>query len=172
MSLAAAGLYAAKWTRHIEAEWIGSVEHRLPMLVGRLGERRDAMREAVADWEVEEGAWRAVALGLVLPDAKDVHVLAAALAGHADCIVTTNLKDFPTATLAPLGIEAIHPDHFIVAQWDLEQIKTVAAFKLASRSPRHHPKISLPPWNATGSPQPLIGSAKQRLLSRGSYGHM
>ena len=130
MSLAAAGLYAAKWARHIEAEWIGSVEHRLPMLVGRLGERRDAMREAVADWEVEEGAWRAVALGLVLPDAKDVHVLAAALAGHADSIVTTNPKDFPTATLAPLGIEAIHPDHFIVAQWDLEQIRTVAAFKL------------------------------------------
>jgi predicted nucleic acid-binding protein len=48
------------------------------------------MREAVPDWEVEECAWQSLASGLKLPDPDDICVLAAALAGHADCIVTAN----------------------------------------------------------------------------------
>jgi hypothetical protein len=129
MSLATAGLYAAKWTTRIETEWIAALEERRPELVGRLDFRRDQMREAIPDWEVPEAAWRACADGLRLPDLDDVHVLAAALAGHADCIVTTNLKDFPIEAVGPLGVEIIHPDQFIVAQWDLDPLAAVAAFK-------------------------------------------
>lgn len=129
MSLATTGLFAAKWTSRIEAEWIRALEENRPDLRGRLGYRRDQMREAVPDWEVGERAWTLCARGLALPDPDDVHVLAAALAGHADCIVTANLKDFPSDVTAPLGIEVIHPDQFIVAQWDLDQLVAVAAFK-------------------------------------------
>lgn len=84
---------------------------------------------AIPDWEVPEPAWQACVGGLTLPDPDDVHVLAAALAGHADCIVTANLKDFPADAVGALGIEVIHPDPFIVAQWDLDQLVAVAAFK-------------------------------------------
>jgi len=129
MSLASAGLFAAKWTRKIESEWIASLEHRRPDLKGRLDYRRDQMREAVPDWEVGERAWRARAPGLTLPDPDDVHVLAAALAGRADCIVTANLRDFPAKVAAPLGIAIIHPDQFIVAQWELDQPAAITAFK-------------------------------------------
>lgn len=129
MSLASAGLYAAKWSRTIEAEWIASIEERRPDLKGKLAFRRDQMREAVPDWEVEERAWQSVANGLQLPDLGDVHVLAAALAGHADCIVTMNLRDFPSSVVGPLGIEVVHPDQFILAQWDLDPFVAVAAFK-------------------------------------------
>lgn len=129
MSLATAGLYAAKWTTRIETEWIAALEERRPDLKGRLDTRRDQMREAIPDWEVPQAAWQACAGGLRLPDPDDVHVLAAALAGHADCIVTANLKDFPAEAVGPLGIEVIHPDQFIVAQWDLDQLVAVAAFK-------------------------------------------
>ena len=31
--------------------------------------------------------------------------------------------------VGPLGIEIIHPDQFLVAQWDLDQLVAVAAFK-------------------------------------------
>lgn len=129
MSLASAGLYAAKWTQTIEREWIASIELRRPDLTGRLDYRRDQMREAVPDWQVEERAWQLLAGGLELPDPDDVHVLAAALAGHADCIVTANVRDFPVDVVGPLGIEIIHPDQFLVAQWDLDQLVAVAAFK-------------------------------------------
>lgn len=129
MSLASAGLYAAKWSRTIEAEWIASVEARRPDLKGRLNDRRDHMRDAVPDWEVAENAWRSSSGGLKLPDSGDIHVLAAALAGHADCIVTVNLRDFPSDVVGPLGIEVLHPDQFIVAQWDLDQLAAVASFK-------------------------------------------
>lgn len=129
MSLASCGLFAAKWTKAIESEWIASIEARRPDLEGKLGYRRDRMREAVPDWEVKERAWQPLAGGLKLPDPGNVHVLAAALAGHADCIVTTNLRDFPADLVAPLGVEVIHPDQFIAAQWDLDQLVAIAAFK-------------------------------------------
>ena len=53
--------------------------------------------------------------GLVLPDVDDRHVLAGAIHGGATVIVTANLRDFPSATLAPHGIEAQHPDVFVRA---------------------------------------------------------
>lgn len=129
MSLATTGLFAAKWTTRIECEWMRSLEANRADLKGRLDYRRDQMRQAVPDWEVGERAWALCAHGLELPDPDDIHVLAAALAGHADCIVTSNLKDFPADVVAPLGIEVIHPDQFIVAQWDLDPLVAVAAFK-------------------------------------------
>jgi len=129
MSLAEAGLYAAKWSTRIEEEWIRALETKRPDLKGRLGTRRDAMREAVPDWEVPETAWRAVVGGVQLPDPDDAHVLAAAIAAHADCIVTVNLRHFPDAVVEAYGIEAVDPDRFIINQWDLDQLAAVAAFK-------------------------------------------
>ena len=59
--------------------------------------------------------------GLTLPDLDDRHVLAAAIAGRADVIVTKNLKDFPPAALQPHGIEAQHPDTFLIHQRGLSE---------------------------------------------------
>ena len=67
--------------------------------------------------------------GLTLPDVNDVHVLAAAIAGHADCIVTANLKHFPADVLQRHGLESIHPDDFLIYQLDLEPYVALAAFK-------------------------------------------
>ena len=54
---------------------------------------------------------------LWLPDAADVHVLAAAITGHADAIVTVNNKDFPRQTLAEEGLERIGPDQLLYDLW-------------------------------------------------------
>ena len=48
------------------------------------------------------------------PDPDDRHVVAAAIRGEADIILTANLKDFPTSALGPHGLEAEHPDTFFV----------------------------------------------------------
>lgn len=129
MSLASRNLFAGKWTTRIEGEWIRNLEKQRPDLIGKLTIRRDAMREAVPDWEVPEEAWQVLAPSLTLPDPDDVHVLAAAIAGHADCIVTANLKDFPAKQVDQFGIEVIHPDDFIVKQMDLDLFAALAAFR-------------------------------------------
>jgi predicted nucleic acid-binding protein len=135
MSMAVAGMFAAKWTTRIEEEWLHNLESNRPDLAGKLERRRDLMRQAIPDWEVPEAACDAVASGLTLPDPGDVHVLAAAIAGHADCIVTANLKDFPANVLEVHGLCAIHPDDFLIAQFDLDPIEALAAFKeMRSRS--------------------------------------
>ncbi|BEU19995.1 hypothetical protein [Paraburkholderia sp. 22B1P] len=54
MSLATVGLFAAKWSSRIEQEWIVALEAQRPDL--RLEIRRDSMRDAVPDWEVQESA--------------------------------------------------------------------------------------------------------------------
>lgn len=58
---------------------------------------------------------------LVLPDPGDRHVLAAAIVGRCDVIVTANLKDFSGAALAPFGIDAQHPDEFLCNHLNLAQ---------------------------------------------------
>ncbi|HSO83546.1 PIN domain-containing protein [Thiocapsa sp.] len=85
LSLAAAGLDAAKWTTRIEDEWIRALENSRPDLAGRLDVRRDCMRAAVPDWEVVPEQWQRLDLAVELPDPDDLHVLSAAIAGHADC---------------------------------------------------------------------------------------
>lgn len=50
---------------------------------------------------------------------KDRHVLAAAVHSSCEVIVTFNLKDFPRAMLVPHGIDAVHPDEFLLDQLDL-----------------------------------------------------
>jgi hypothetical protein len=99
------------------------------------------MRDAVPDWEVPESAWIPLERSLNLPDQDDRHVLAAAIAGHADCIVTSNLKHFPAQILADYGIEAIDPDTFIINQWDLDPVTAIGAFK-RMRARRKKPRSS------------------------------
>jgi hypothetical protein len=129
MSLHVAGLYTARWTARIDDEWVRGVLRARPELAAKLASRRDGMHKAVPGWEVPAASWVALIPCLALPDPDDVHVLAAAIAGHADCIVTANLKDFPADVLQHHGLEVIHPDDFIVFQLDLEPVAALTAFK-------------------------------------------
>lgn len=141
MSLATAGFFVAKWTTRIEHEWIRAIERQRPDLIGRLEVRRDCMRAAIPDWELPEFAWSRLLDGLALPDPGGRHVLAAAIAGRADFIITSNLQHFPTAVLAGFGLEAIAPDTFISAQWDLDPVNAIAAFE-GTRARRRRPESS------------------------------
>lgn len=52
-------------------------------------------------------------------DSKDRHVLAAAVAGGAEVLVTFNVKDFPSYSVLPHGVSAVSPDSFLLDQLDL-----------------------------------------------------
>lgn len=52
-------------------------------------------------------------------DPNDRHVVAAAVKSGAQAIVTFNVKDFPARELEKWGIEAKHPDDFLIDQFYL-----------------------------------------------------
>jgi hypothetical protein len=66
---------------------------------------------------------------LELPDPDDRHVLAAAIRGHADAIVTFNTRDFPVAVLGKFDIELQTPDQFVLNQVMLHPPRALAAIK-------------------------------------------
>lgn len=53
------------------------------------------------------------------PDANDRHVLAAAVRGQANAIVTSNIKHFPETCLEEYGLLCQSPDDFLVNQFHL-----------------------------------------------------
>ena len=118
MQLALTDLFKSKWTADIHQEWIEALLRNEPHRDRAVLERtRKLMDTATRDCLVT--GYEPVIQSLVLPDLDDRHVLAAAIVGRCDAIVTQNLKDFPSETLAPFGIEAQHPDDFFCSQLSL-----------------------------------------------------
>lgn len=128
LSLAAAGIFHARWTQRIQDEWVRNLLANRPDLQAEALRRTVAtMNDAIDDCLVEK--FEFMVDSLTLPDPDDRHVLAAAIVGHADAIVTFNLRDFPEAYTAAHGIEVLHPDDFLVAQYDLAPISVLKLSK-------------------------------------------
>ena len=130
MEVAATGIYAAKWSKQVDKEWVKNLAKNKGRPEVDFHTRRDLMHDACPDWEVPKEAWEIIEPSLELPDANDRHVLAAAIARHADSIVTINIKDFPSSVLRPLGIAVLHPDEFLLQQLELEPLVVLPAFKV------------------------------------------
>ena len=113
LGAAQAGLYQPLWSARILEEWARAAAHRL----GAEGEAvaRGEIALVRAAWPRAEVAPRAGDMArLYLPDANDIHVLAAAIAGSADLIVTENRADFPRHILAEEGLERMSADPFLL----------------------------------------------------------
>ena len=118
LQLAADDLVRTKWTADIHREWIDALLRNEPHRDRTALERtRDLMDRATRDCLVT--GYEALIPTLDLPDPDDRHVLAAAIIGRCDAIVTFNLRDFPEAAVAPYGIAVRHPDEFLSDQLDL-----------------------------------------------------
>ncbi len=118
LRLAERDFYRPLWSDRIFDEVVNAVVRIHPDIdEGRIRRRLNVMNDAFEDARVT--GWEPLSAGLDLPDPDDRHVLAAALAGRADSIVTFNLKDFPADRLLPHGLEARHPDEFLLDQLGL-----------------------------------------------------
>lgn len=116
--LAMTGLFRAKWTQEIHAEWMRNLLAKRPDLTAdRLRRTIELANRAVPDALVS--GYEPLIETLALPDPDDRHVLAAAIVGRADAIVTFNLRHFPPDILDRYNIEPQHPDDFIVRQMDI-----------------------------------------------------
>ena len=111
-------LFRAKWTADIHREWIDALIRNEPHRDrATLEHTRGLMDQATRDCLVT--GYETLISALDLPDPDDRHVLAAAIVGRCDVIVTCNLRDFPQATVAAHGIEVQHPDDFLANHLDL-----------------------------------------------------
>lgn len=112
---ARAGLFEPQWSERLLEEW------------ARAAARHGASDEVAARSEaVMLNAHFARAqirpkdgdlARLWLPDQNDIHVLAAAIAGSSDVIITNNAKDFPRNILAEEGVSRADPDQFLLGLW-------------------------------------------------------
>jgi predicted nucleic acid-binding protein len=132
IQLATANLFRAKWTETIHAEWMSSLmAKRKDLDAGRLQRTRELIDRSVPDCLVE--GYEHLIVSVTLPDENDRHIVAAAIHARADAIVTFNLKDFPSEALAPINLEAVHPDEFIAFQVDLNDAAVVIAAQRCCR---------------------------------------
>lgn len=112
------GVFRARWSNDIHDEWIRAVQKVHPDVdPARLRRQREMMDRSVLDCVVT--GYETLIPTLDLPDPDDRHVLAAAIVGKASVIVTFNESDFPPVSLAPYGIERMHPDCFLL---DLDSV--------------------------------------------------
>ena len=112
LQLAVSDVFRVKWTAHIHREWIDALLRNNPHLDRAALERtRVLVDRATRDCLVN--GYEALIPTLDLPDPDDRHVLAAAITGRCDAIVTKNLPDFPKAAVNRFGIEIQHPDEFL-----------------------------------------------------------
>ena len=113
--VARAGLYEPLWSDRILREWVLALRKFGPEAVVQAeGQaallRADFPRALIAERPMIEAR-------LLLPDRNDLHVLAVAITGHADHIVTFNARDFPRHVLAEEGIGRRDPDSLLWELW-------------------------------------------------------
>jgi hypothetical protein len=124
------GVLRVKWTGRIHREWIRAVLRHRPELRSALLHTRRLMGQHVRGCRVR--GYQRWEPRLALPDENDRHVLAAALAGVADAIVTFNTSDFPADVLRPFGVVAAAPDAFVYQLMESGIVVSAAAEHRAS----------------------------------------
>jgi predicted nucleic acid-binding protein len=111
LGVARAGLFTPQWSARILEEWARATAK---LGAGAEAQARGEIAMLNLAWpkaeiryppELEARLW--------LPDPADVHVLAAAIAGSADAIMTVNAKDFPRAILTEEGVVRVDPDGYL-----------------------------------------------------------
>ncbi len=154
IGVAARGGYEPLWSARILGEWQRAASRlgaeAAAIATGEIVRLRSLWTgaEVQADIGLEDRLW--------LPDPADAHVLASAISGKADRIVTLNLKDFPARALAAEGLRAQSPDDFLMEVW----LSAPDIVEAAVREAQHATEA------ASGRAQPLRPLLKRAKLPR------
>lgn len=139
MEAALANLYRAKWSADVQKEWLEAVLRNRPDLERVNLERTcDLMVKAIPSAMVT-GYENLIECIPLEKDPDDRHVVAAAIVGRCDGIVTNNLSHFPKYILEGLGLEAKRPDDFLANHLDLEPGTFCSAVRVARVGKKNPP---------------------------------
>jgi hypothetical protein len=155
VELSSTGLFRGRWTDAIHDEWTRSLLAKRPDLTSeQLARTRELMNRAVPGGMIAD--YEKLIEGLELPDPGDRHVLAAAIVGRVDLIVTWNLKHFPADALGTYRIHAKNPDDFLFDLLDIDErpvMASLATVRARLKSPSRKPKEYLETLEAQGLPK-------------------
>ena len=110
LRLADAEIYQVRWSRQILDEMARNVLENNPELPEERIER--LVPEAMVTGHEP-------LVPSMTNDPKDRHVMAAAVRGRADVIVTLNVRDFPPEACEPHDVDVQTPDEFLQYQWGI-----------------------------------------------------
>ncbi len=130
LSVAQAGAFRPLWSGGILDELRGailrSVEAVDPARIDRmLDDMQSAFPEAMV--RVSDRV-----ISRMANDPADRHVLAAAVAGHADVLVTWNVRHFPVSACRSLGVRVFTPDEFLAGLVAADSAAVVEALERQS----------------------------------------
>ena len=135
LSLGDLGMIDHSWSEKILEEYLRAMEGL---------KRRDAAEKkmAAANQAFPSAMVYGVGLpeGIELPDPDDRHVVAAALVGECDCIVTYNLRDFPQEALDKYGLRAMSPDDLVMELVGKNPVTVLCVIDALIRSKRRPPR--------------------------------
>ncbi|MEN4798082.1 MULTISPECIES: PIN domain-containing protein [Pantoea] len=135
------GLYQPKWSATIEDEWQRNLlANRTDLTPEQIQRTAAQMNKAVPDAMIT--GFEPLIDSVDLPDVDDRHVVAASVRSNSEIIVTFNLKDFPAPALNAFGIEALHPDDFVMDLFDLNRALVLSAVT-TQRSNLRRPPMSV-----------------------------
>ena len=154
VGVAKSGLYTPLWSDRILEEWA-----RATRKIGPSAEdvaRGEVALLKAAFPKASIAAQPGLEARLHLPDDNDIHVLAVAIAGSADAIITFNARDFPRHVLAVEGINRRDPDGFLWEMWSHHPDAVGAVIK----------RVHATAERLSGQPQPLRPFLKRAGLPR------
>lgn len=154
IAVACRRLYTPLWSERILEEWA-----RATIKLGSgadLIARGEGAALRVAFPQAAVAPREGLAARLWLPDPDDIHVLAAAITGGAEVIITFNAADFPRHTLAEEGLARLDPDQFLLMLWQKNPDPVTAAVKAVVAEAER----------LSGRPQPLRALLKRAQLPR------
>jgi predicted nucleic acid-binding protein len=136
LSVAEEGAFRPLWSDHILAELRRNlikagakqeaVEHRLGQMATYFPDARVTGYEKL--------------IGSMTNHPKDRHVLAAAVAGRADVLVTENLKDFPHGSVARFEVTVGGQDDFLLGLLELYPDEVLDALRRQASRYRREPR--------------------------------
>ncbi len=126
LGVARTGAYTPLWSARILEEWALAARKLGPE--GEAQARGEIAMAQAAFPRASVPTHAGLEARLWLPDANDIHVLATAVHGNADGIVTMNAKDFPRGLLAEEGLSRNDPDAFLLGHFHAtpEAVEAVA----------------------------------------------
>lgn len=141
LTVAKTGAFTPLWSNRILEEWA--------LAARKLGPEGEV--QARGEIALISSAWPKASIRvpkgledrLWLPDANDIHVLAAAIAGSADGIITLNAKDFPRNILAEEGLTRVDADGFLLG---LFEVNPDAVIHAAEAVRQEAERLSGQPW--------------------------